>query len=91
MTLNWFVKDLLSGNTLQNGTTIVKQNGVVVLPQIEIFKESIRKVQIVVLDPTVGNNGKILQTLLPQISRFNQIQFTDLGMPRNLYDSDFIQ
>ncbi|MGB4970636.1 MAG: hypothetical protein WBO31_13965, partial [Saprospiraceae bacterium] len=55
-TLNWFVKDLISGNTLQNGTTIVKQNGVVVLPQIEIFKESIRKVQIVVLDPTVGNN-----------------------------------
>lgn len=51
--LNWFVKDIATGIVLQNGITIVRANGLVVIPQVEVFKEDVRKVEISIVDPTV--------------------------------------
>ncbi len=52
-TLKWVVKDAASGQTLQNGQVAVQADDLVVLPQIEVFRESIRKVRITIFDPTI--------------------------------------
>lgn len=48
------VEDPGTGNTLQNGTTTVQADDLVVIPQVEVFKESIRKVHITVTDEITG-------------------------------------
>jgi len=53
--LLWTVKDLGSGTTLQNGMTSVRADGLVVLPKIVVYKESIRKVRIAISDATVAS------------------------------------
>ncbi len=53
-TLNWNVKDLSNGNILQAGTTVVQADSLVVVPQVVVFKENIRRVRISVLDPTIS-------------------------------------
>lgn len=52
-TLKWTVKDAVSGQVLQNGQTTVRADNLVVIPQIEVFRESIRKVRISIFDPSV--------------------------------------
>ncbi len=52
--LNWSVKDIVTGNTLQSGQTIVQADNLVVIPQVKVFKEDIRRVRITVLDPSVA-------------------------------------
>lgn len=49
--LSWNVKDIDSGNTLQSGTAVVQADNLVVLPQIEVFREDIRRVRITVFAP----------------------------------------
>ena len=52
--LNWNVKDAASGQILQSGQTTVQADDLVVIPQVEVFRESIRKVRISIFDPTVS-------------------------------------
>lgn len=52
--ISWNVKDLTTGDQLQSGVTIVENDGVVFLPQIEVYKESIRKVLITVTHGTTS-------------------------------------
>ncbi len=54
--LNWVVKDAANGQVLQSGATIVKADNLVVIPQIEVFREAVRKVKITVFDPTVSTS-----------------------------------
>lgn len=51
--LNWNVIDTNNGNILQNGTTTVRADGLVAIPQIEVFRETLRKVRISIFDPLV--------------------------------------
>lgn len=53
-TLNWMAKDITTGNTLQSGTTTVQNDNLVVIPQITLYPENVRRVQIKVFDPTVA-------------------------------------
>lgn len=52
--LNWSVKDVVTGNILQTGQVTVQADGLVVLPQLLVFRESIRRVRIMVTDPSVA-------------------------------------
>ncbi|MFN0035154.1 MAG: hypothetical protein ACKVUS_08810 [Saprospiraceae bacterium] len=52
--LNWSVKEVGTGNTLQSGTTTVQADDLVVIPQVVVFKENIRRVRITVTDPSVA-------------------------------------
>ncbi len=47
-TIFWNVKDSGTGELLQSGTTIVQADNLVVIPQVEIFSENIRKVLLTV-------------------------------------------
>lgn len=47
--ISWNVKDLATGNTLQNGVTTVQADNLAVIPQVGVFRENIRKVRITVL------------------------------------------
>lgn len=42
----WNVKDISTGNTLQSGSATVQTDDLVVIPQVDVYKESIRKVLI---------------------------------------------
>ncbi len=53
-TLNWSVKDLASGNTLQAGQTLVQSDNLVVIPKVVVFRENSRRVRISVTDPSVA-------------------------------------
>lgn len=53
-TVRWMVKDASTGAVLQSGNAVVRPDLLVVLPQIEVFKENIRRVRIVVSDPSVA-------------------------------------
>ncbi|MDX2249610.1 MAG: T9SS type A sorting domain-containing protein [Bacteroidia bacterium] len=44
--IQWRVKDATSGNILQSGAATVKADSLVVIPQIVVYKENIRKVEI---------------------------------------------
>ncbi|MEZ4910402.1 MAG: T9SS type A sorting domain-containing protein [Saprospiraceae bacterium] len=62
----WDVKDLSTGNTLQSGTASVQPDDLVVIPQVEVYKENIRKVLISATSVSssieeVGNKPSILQ------------------------------
>ena len=62
--ISWNVKDLATGSILQHGTATVFPGNLVVIPQLEIFKENIRKVRITVTHGTTSieasaNNGHI--------------------------------
>ncbi|MFN0176709.1 MAG: T9SS type A sorting domain-containing protein, partial [Saprospiraceae bacterium] len=51
--LNWNVKDVDTGILLQNGTTTVQDEDLVVIPQVIVYREDIRRVRISVTDPSV--------------------------------------
>ena len=53
-TLLWSAKDAISGAALQNGSTVVRPDGLVVIPQVFIYRENIHRVRISVVDPTVA-------------------------------------
>ncbi|MEQ1747268.1 MAG: hypothetical protein ABMA02_17690 [Saprospiraceae bacterium] len=53
-TLQWTVKDAATGNVLQNGTTMVRPNGLVVLPQVTVYRDNIRRVRIEITDQSVA-------------------------------------
>jgi hypothetical protein len=53
-TVSWKVEDLSTGNTLQSGTATVQADDLVVIPQVEVFRETIRKVRITVSDETTA-------------------------------------
>ncbi|MEQ1746707.1 MAG: hypothetical protein ABMA02_14845 [Saprospiraceae bacterium] len=65
--LHWSVKDTANGAVLQNGTTVVQADGLVVLPQIAVFRENIRRVRIEVIDQTVAT-GEPTQGVLSNLS-----------------------
>ena len=48
--LSWFVTDISTGDTLQSGVTIVHDDGLVVIPQINVYKEDLRRNRITVTD-----------------------------------------
>lgn len=52
--LNWSVKDVSTGNTLQSGQATVQTDGLVVIPKVVVFRENIRRVRISVADPSVA-------------------------------------
>ena len=45
-TVYWWVRDFDTNQILQNGTAIVQPDNLVVIPQVEVFRNDIRKVQI---------------------------------------------
>lgn len=51
--LNWSVRDTGTGNVLQSGQVTVQDDDLVVIPQIVVFRENIRRVRIIVVDPSV--------------------------------------
>ncbi len=53
-TISWDVKDLATGNILQSGTTTVQADMLVAIPQVEIFRENIRKVRITITQGTTS-------------------------------------
>lgn len=52
--LNWSVRDAGSGAILQFGQTAVQADDLVVIPQVVVFRENIRRVRITVVDPSVA-------------------------------------
>ncbi|MBK7937604.1 MAG: T9SS type A sorting domain-containing protein [Lewinellaceae bacterium] len=52
--LNWSVKDVATGGTLQSGQTTVQADDLVIIPQVDVFRENIRRVRISVIDPSVA-------------------------------------
>ena len=52
--ITWKVEDITTGNILQNGMTTVQTDDLVVIPQIEVFKENIRKVRITISDESTA-------------------------------------
>ena len=54
MPLLWQVRDINTANVLQFGQTTVQTDDLVVIPQVEVFRENIRRVRIVVVDPNVS-------------------------------------
>ncbi|MDX1408183.1 MAG: T9SS type A sorting domain-containing protein, partial [Saprospiraceae bacterium] len=53
----WNVKDAATGDILQSGTTTVQTDDLVVIPQIAVFRESIRKVLISITNITTSVTG----------------------------------
>jgi predicted esterase len=49
--LNWYVIDALTADTLQVGCDTVTYDNLVVIPGVTVYREAIRKVNIVVTDP----------------------------------------
>ena len=58
-TLQWSVKDAVTNAVLQSGSTVVKPNGLVVVPQVVVYRENIRRVRISVVDPTVATREPV--------------------------------
>lgn len=52
--LNWSVRDAGTGNVLQSGQVAVQADDLVVIPQVVVFRENIRRVRITVVDPSVA-------------------------------------
>ncbi|MBK8426825.1 MAG: hypothetical protein IPL27_13035 [Lewinellaceae bacterium] len=52
--LNWSVRDAGTGNVLQSGQVAVQDDDLVVIPQVVVFRENIRRVRITVVDPSVA-------------------------------------
>lgn len=63
--ISWKVEDINSGNVLQSGTTTVKDDGLVVAPQINIFRRDLRTVLITITDviSSLEDNGSLQSTL----------------------------
>lgn len=51
--LQWQVREIGTGQILQSGQTTVQNDNLVVIPQVTVFRENIRRVRIVVVDPSV--------------------------------------
>ncbi len=52
--LEWRVRDAANNQVIQAGQTTVRPDGLVVVPQIFVTKETFRKIRIQVFDPTVA-------------------------------------
>jgi hypothetical protein len=63
--LEWRVRDISNNQIIQAGQITVRPDGLVVVPQIFVTKETFRKIRIQVYDPTVaiGEPGEEVQTL----------------------------
>ncbi len=66
--ISWSVKDVATGSTLQSGTTTVQPDNLVVIPQVEVFKEGIRKVLITVALGTTSIKEKYTESSILTIS-----------------------
>jgi hypothetical protein len=53
-TLQWEVLDAATLAKLQSGSTVVQADNLVVIPQVEVFRENIRRVRIRVFDPATS-------------------------------------
>ena len=52
--LNWSVRDTGTGNVLQSGQVTVQDDDLVVIPQVVVYRENIRRVRITIVDPSVA-------------------------------------
>lgn len=52
--IGWRVRDIANDQLIQAGQTVVRPNGLVVVPQIFVTKETFRKIRIQIFDPTVA-------------------------------------
>ena len=66
--ISWNVKDITSGNILQSGTTMVQADNLVIVPQVEVFKESIRKVLITITLGTTSSEEVSIENSTVRIS-----------------------
>ena len=75
----WDVKDITTGNILQSGTTTVHEDNLVVVPQVEVYKENIRKVLITVTLGTTSIEEFYSESSIINISPnpANEIIFTE--------------
>lgn len=64
--LTWQAEDAATGNILQTGIAAVQEDSLVVIPQIIVYREAIRKVRITTTDPLVG-------TAAPATGPFNLV------------------
>lgn len=53
-TLNWNVEDAASGDLLQSGQSLVREDDLVVIPQIVVYRDDIRRVRVTISDPLVS-------------------------------------
>ena len=67
-TISWNVKDVITGSILQSGTTTVQMDNLVVVPQVEVYKENIRKVLITVTLGTTSIEEAYTESSTLQIS-----------------------
>lgn len=67
-TVSWSVKELTTGNTLQSGTTTVQADNLVVVPQVVVFKETIRKVLITIEQVSTSTQESYFANTLLRIS-----------------------
>lgn len=54
-TIKWVEKDAGAGFILNAGTTFVQPDNLVVIPNVVLYPQNVRKVQIVITDPTVAD------------------------------------
>lgn len=50
-TLNYRIRDIATQNVLQSGSVVVQNDGLVVIPNVDVFREDLRKVRISVAKP----------------------------------------
>lgn len=62
--LLWQVREVGSGAILQSGQTTVQADDLVVIPQVEVYREDIRRVRIIVADPSVATNQPVIAETL---------------------------
>lgn len=59
--VNWMVEDLETGDVLQSGSSTVQMDDLVVIPQVEVFREAIRKVLITITDASTSVDEQAYQ------------------------------
>lgn len=62
--LLWQVREVGSGAILQSGQTTVQADDLVVIPQVEVYRENIRQVRIIVADPSVATSQPVITETL---------------------------
>ncbi len=55
-TINWKTEDVATGNILQSGTVDVNEDDLVLIRQIVLYPENVRKVKITITDPAVATH-----------------------------------
>ena len=76
--LNWRVIDPATQNELQSGMVTVQAGGLVVIPQVDVYKENIRKVQISVSKASIG-------TLEPSNPLFSNLKIVPNPSPDDAF------